>query len=182
MSHPFELTLSWFLGFIKEPQAEHTRIVQYSTIPDSGISMYFFILGFILEVDCQLVVMKKKIQIIFHGNSEFFKEMQDCVSATHGSIAKLTLRPGSPCMGIIYHMPEACMPVQSGLWLPAASGGFQGAQGGGLSLGLWESQSLSVLHFERKGCQLQYLSREKPQPVAHTPLNKLPTEQQWRKN
>lgn len=62
MSHLFELTLSWFLGFIKEPQAEHTRIVQYSTIPDSGISMYFFIFGFILEVDCQLAVMKKKFK------------------------------------------------------------------------------------------------------------------------
>ena len=60
MSHPFELTPSGFLGFIKKPQVEHTPIVQYSAIPDSGISMYFFICWFILEVDCQLAVMKKR--------------------------------------------------------------------------------------------------------------------------
>ena len=60
MSHPFELTPSWFLGFIKKPQVEDTPIVQYSTIPDSGISMYVFIFWFLLEVDCQLAVIKKK--------------------------------------------------------------------------------------------------------------------------
>ena len=122
MSHPFELTLSWFLGFIKKPQVEDTPIVQYSTIPDSGISMYVFIFWFILEVDCQLAVMKKKkkqVKIIFTWNSEFFKEMQDCVSATHGSITKLTLRPGLPNMGIVYRMPDACTPVSE--WSVATS-------------------------------------------------------------
>ena len=29
-----------------------------------------------------------------------------------GSIAKLTLRPGLPKMGLVYHMPDACMPVR----------------------------------------------------------------------
>lgn len=81
MSHPFELTPSWFLGFTKKPQVEHTSTVQYSTIPDSGISMYFFICWFILEVDCQLAVMKKRKKkknfassLIFHGNSESLKK------------------------------------------------------------------------------------------------------------
>lgn len=88
--------------------------------------------------------------------------MQDCVPPTHRSIAKRVTPRGQH----LNRVPTVCQTLlclhQSRLWLQAASGGD-------LCLGAWEFHPLPVLHFEGKGSQLQWLSREKHQTVIPPP-------------
>lgn len=66
------------------------------------------------------------------------------------------------------HQTPPCLD-QSGLWLQAAPGGFQGAQGDGLSLGAWEFHPCPFFILRERDRQLQCLSRKKPQPVTRHP-------------
>lgn len=94
--------------------------------------------------------------------------MQDCVPPTHRSIAKRVTPHGQH----LNRVPTVCQTLlclhQSGLWLQAASGGFQRTQGGGLCLGAWEFHPLPVLHFEGKGQPASVVEQRKA-PDSHTP-------------
>lgn len=134
MSHPFGLTLSLVLGFIKRSWVQ--PIPNYRTISGSDISIHLFC-WFILEMDCQSAVVKKNLQYtsVLQMNSEYFKEMQASVSPTHWSVAEQTLGTGLLQVGSISQAPAMNQILlsqnQSGLWLQAVPGGCQSAQGDG---------------------------------------------------
>lgn len=81
--------------------------------------------------------------------------MQACVSVTHWRVAEQTVGPVLLQVGSIYQAPAMSQiplcQIQSGLWLQAALGRGQSAQGNVLPLGAWEFHLPACSSLQGKG-------------------------------